>query len=143
VLSRASPDPITFGYGNARLGSEPPAFDNATRTRVRISPSAPPHSRLRPGLQAFALTSGCRLALRSRSLFDGPYLGSAPTIAGGLALLGSGHDGRLRVYRLGDGLGRWSGDLFRKPIYATPSVDRGVVFTAGRGGRVTAFGVGP
>jgi outer membrane protein assembly factor BamB len=120
-----------------------PAFDTATRTLILVSPAPPPHSRLRAGLQAYVLTPSCRLALRWQSVFDGPYLGSAPTIAGGLVFIGSGYDGWLRVYRLSDGLGLWSGNLFRQPIYAAPSVDRGTVFTADWSGRVTAFGLAP
>jgi outer membrane protein assembly factor BamB len=119
-----------------------PSFDPATRTLVLVSPSAPPHSQLRAGLQAFRLSSGCRLVLRWQSLFDGPYIGSPATIAGGLVFIGSGEDGWLRVYRLSDGFGLWSGNLFGQPIFAAPSVARATVFTGDWSGRVTAFGLG-
>ena len=116
-----------------------PAFDTATRTLVLVSPTAPPGSRLRAGVQAFKLTRDCRLAMHWQQRFDAPDAGSAPTIAGGVVYIGSGRNGRLRAFRLDDGLPLWSQRLSLQAIFAAPSVDHGTVFVSDWSGHVSAL----
>lgn len=118
-----------------------PAFDPLTRTLVLVSPSTPSTPGLRAGVQAFTLTPGCRLAARWSRPFDPPAAGSAPTIAGGVIYLGSGRDGYLRAFRLGDGRRIWSWGPSHQAIFAAPTVDQGTLYAAGWSGDVWAFAV--
>jgi outer membrane protein assembly factor BamB len=117
-----------------------PAYDPARRTLVLISPSAPPNSRLRAGVQAFHLGSDCRLSiLWQQPEFDWPYAGSAPTIADGVIYVGSGRNGRLLVYRLRDGRRLWAGSVSRRAVMAAPAVADGKVFVGDWAGYLTAL----
>ncbi len=104
-----------------------PAFDPISRTLVLVSPTSPPDSSLRAGVQAFALSSSCSLAPRWQAPFDWPDAGSAPTIADGVVYIGSGRNGWLRAYRLSDGRRLWGRQLSRSAIFAAPAVDGGSV----------------
>ena len=115
-----------------------PAYDPTTRTLVLTSPTTP-GGVLRAGVQAFTLTSTCRLALKWQQRFDFPNAGSAPTIAGGVIYIGSGQDGKLFAYRLSDGRELWAGKLSAQPIFAAPAVDDGTVYVGDWSGRLTAL----
>ncbi len=116
-----------------------PAFDPATRTLVLVSPTSPPDSSLRGGVQAFTLTSSCTLTLRWQAHFDPPNAGSAPTIADGVVYIGSGRNGWLRAYRLSNGRQLWGRHLSRSAIFAAPAVDEGSVFEGDWLGQVWAL----
>ena len=116
-----------------------PAFDPASRTLVLVSPTTPAGSRLRAGVQAFALTDSCRLALKWQARFDPPDAGSAPTIAGRVVYIGSGRNGRLRAFGLDDGQPLFARSVSRRAIFAAPAVDRGAVFVGDWSGRLTAL----
>jgi len=116
-----------------------PAFDPASRTLVLLSPSTPPLSDLRAGVQAFRLTPSCDLALRWQHRFDSINAGSAPAIAGGIVYIASGHTGWLRAFRLRDGGEPWARHLSSEPIFGAPSVVDGTLLAAGWSGDVWAF----
>jgi outer membrane protein assembly factor BamB len=116
-----------------------PAYDPATRTLVLTSPSTPPHSVFRAGLQAFRLTAGCRLAVRWQQAFDPGRAGSPPTIADGVVYISGGRDGWFRAYRLSDGVEIWLYRLSRTAILTAPVIDHRTVFVADWNGVVTAL----
>ena len=80
-----------------------PAYDPSTRTLVLVSPSTPPNSRLRAGVQAFTLAANCQFVSKWQRSFDPPDAGSPPTISDGVVYIASGRNGWLRAYRLRDG----------------------------------------
>jgi hypothetical protein len=116
-----------------------PAYDGPTRTLVLVSPSTPPASHLRAGVQAFRLGSNCRLAPRWNKRFDPPDAGSAPTIAGGVAYIGTGRNGWLRAFRLSDGSQLRAFHVATRPVFAAPAVDRGTLLVGDWSGFVSAF----
>ncbi len=116
-----------------------PAYDGRTRTLVLVSPSTPPASHLRAGVQAFHLGASCRLVARWNKRFDQPGAGSAPTIAGGVVYIGTGRDGWLRAFRLSDGVQLWARHVATHPVFAAPAVDRGTLLVADWSGFVSAF----
>jgi outer membrane protein assembly factor BamB len=120
-----------------------PAFDPATRTLVLVSPANAPGNLLRAGVQAFTLTSKCRLALRWQQPFDPPNAGSAPTIADGAVYIGTGRDGWVRALRLADGHLLWAYHASRQATIAAPSVDHGELFVGDWSGHLSAFRAGP
>ncbi len=113
-----------------------PAWDPGTRTLLLVSPSTPPGSALRAGVQAFTLDAACQLALRWQQSFDYPDAGSAPTIAGSVVYIATGRNGRLRAYGLADGRPLWARRLSREGAFAAPAVDRDSVFAGDWGGHV-------
>jgi outer membrane protein assembly factor BamB len=115
-----------------------PAYDAATRRLVLVSPTAPPHSVLRAGVQSFVLTSHCRFVSSWQQSFDRPDAGGAPTIAGGVLYIGSGRNGVMRAFRLNDGqpLRPFASG---SAIFAAPSVADGMLFFGDWGGRLWAF----
>jgi outer membrane protein assembly factor BamB len=115
-----------------------PAYDPATRRLVLVSPTTPPGSVLRAGVQTFVLTPHCRLASSWQQRFDTPDAGGPPTIAGGVVYIGSGRNGVLRAFRLSDGqplTPHRSGSA----IFAAPSVSDGMLFFGDWAGRLWAF----
>ena len=115
-----------------------PAYDPATRTLVLDSPSHPPGSRLQPGIQAFVLAKSCRLALRWQHRYSPPFLGSAPTIAGGVVYFETGRDNWVRAWRLSDGRLLWSKQLPNQ-TFSAPAVVNGTLLATDWSGRVWAF----
>jgi outer membrane protein assembly factor BamB len=115
-----------------------PAFDPHGRRLVLVSPSRPPGSGLRAGIQTYILDGGCQLTPSWQHHFDRPNAGGPPTIAQGVLYLGSGRNGFLRAYRLSDGQ-----RLFKKKlgptIFAAPAVARKTVVAGDWGGNVWAF----
>jgi outer membrane protein assembly factor BamB len=106
---------------------------------VLNSPSTAPGGVLRAGLQAFALTAGCRLSLRWQRPFDPPGVGSAPMIAGGVLYIASGRDGWVRAFRLRDGAQLWARRVSSDAIFAAPAIDHGMLLIADWGGVVSAW----
>jgi outer membrane protein assembly factor BamB len=113
-----------------------PAWDPGTRTLLLVSPSAPPGSALRAGVQAFTLGAACQLSARWQQSFDYPDAGSAPTIAGSVVYIATGRNGRLRAYDLANGRPLWAHRLSRKGAFGAPAVDRDSVFVGDWGGHV-------
>lgn len=116
-----------------------PVFDSATNTLILVSPTTPPASSLRAGIQAFNLTARCSLALRWQAAFDYPDAGSDGTVAGGVLYLSAGRNGWMRSFAAGDGRRLWSHHLSHAGIFAAPTVDRGTLYAAGWSGYVWAL----
>jgi outer membrane protein assembly factor BamB len=115
-----------------------PAYDTATRRLVLVSPTTPPHSVLRAGVQSFVLTRRCRFVPSWQQRFDPPYAGGAPTIAGGVIYIGSGRNGVMRAFLLSDGQ-PLRALRSSSAIFAAPSVVDGMLFFGDWGGRLWAF----
>jgi outer membrane protein assembly factor BamB len=115
-----------------------PAYDPGTRTMVLTSPTTPPASGLRMGLQAFVLSGHCLFHLAWQRGFDSPSAGSAPTIAEGVVYIGSGRNGVLRAFRLSDGHQLWA-HTRGAPLFAAPAVADGTVLLGDWAGRVWAL----
>jgi outer membrane protein assembly factor BamB len=115
-----------------------PAYDPATRRLVLVSPTTPPGSGLRAGVQSFVLTPHCRFISSWQQSFDLPDAGGPPTIAGGVAYIGSGRNGFLRAFRLSDGrpLGSHHSGA---AIFAAPAVADGTLLFGDWGGRLWAL----
>ncbi len=116
-----------------------PAFDPATRTLVLVSPTTPPDSSLRAGVQAFHLTAACTFTTDWQQKFDYPDAGGDATIAGGVVYIGSGRDGWLRSYALSNGRPLYSKHLSHSAIFAAPSVDDGTLLIGGWSGYLWAL----
>jgi outer membrane protein assembly factor BamB len=115
-----------------------PAFDQATRRMVLTSPTTPPGSGLRAGLQAFALSGHCLFHLAWQRDFDPPSAGGPPTIAEGVVYIGSGRNGFLRAFRLSDGHQLW-GHPRGASIFTAPAVADATVFFGDWSGAVWAL----
>ena len=116
-----------------------PAYDPSTRTLVLTSPSAPPNSPLRPGVQAFVLTSSCQFSLKWQQQFDPPDAGGPPTIADGVVYIATGRNGWLRAFWLADGARLWGGHIAPGAIFAAPSVDHGRLYIGTWSGELVAL----
>ena len=116
-----------------------PAYDPATRTLVLVSPSTPPNSRLRAGVQAFTLSGTCQFVSRWQQSFDPPDAGSAPTISDGVVYIGTGRNGWLRAYRLTDGTQLWGSWLRGDTLFGAPAVDRQTVYVGTWSGELVAL----
>jgi outer membrane protein assembly factor BamB len=114
-----------------------PVFDPVARRLVLTSPASGPNGR-RKGIQSYRLTRRCTLVPGWQHGFDSPSAGSAPTIAEGVLYLGTGRNGILRAYRLGNGQELASRSL-GSTIFAAPVVADGTVFAADWGGDLWAF----
>lgn len=116
-----------------------PAYDPATRTLVLVSPSTPPNSTLRAGVQAFTLTRACQFKLTWQQGFDPPNAGSPPTISRGVVYIATGRNGWLRAFRLSDGARLFGVHLAPGTIFAPPAVDHGTVYVGTWSGELVAL----
>ncbi len=113
-----------------------PAYDPSSRTLVLVSPSTPPKSGLRAGVQAFTLAANCQFVSKWQQSFDPPDAGSPPTISDGVVYIGTGRDGWLRAFRLSNGARLWGAWLKGGTIFAAPTVDQQTVYASTWGGLI-------
>jgi outer membrane protein assembly factor BamB len=116
-----------------------PAYDPATRTLVLVSPSTPPGSRLRAGVQAFTLAGNCQFVNKWQQTFDPPNAGTAPTISDGVVYIGTGRNGWIRAYRLTDGTRLWGAYLHGGTIFGAPAVDLQTLYVGTWSGELVAL----
>jgi outer membrane protein assembly factor BamB len=115
-----------------------PAFDRVRRMLVLVAPENRPPAQPQGGILGLRLTHGCGLAQAWRRPFDLPGAGSAPTVAAGVAYVGSGRSGRLLAYTVASGRRLWKHRL-SGAAFAAPTVLDGSVYAADWSGRVWAF----
>ncbi len=118
-----------------------PAYDPSTRRLVLVSPTAPPGSPLRAGIQTFVLSPHCQLYPSWQQSFDSPDAGSAPTIAEGVLYIGTGRNGVVRAYRLTDGQRLWAAGL-GATSFTAPSVADGRLLAGNWRGDLWSFRAG-
>ena len=122
--------------GHALLGVA--AYWAAKRMVYVANPVA--RGRYKPGIVAFRVTSGCRLALAWQAQGPG-RLTSSPSLANGVLYYGTGADARLMALDATTGEPLWnSGGAVGDSIYNAPSVTGGAVYAGSWDGRLYAFG---